>query len=65
MRQASGGKRSIERIEKNTDELLQKNRQLIEKWNAQYRQDFESIRSQRTKRAAQTEIVSEGTLRCS
>jgi hypothetical protein len=65
MRQASGGKRSIERIEKNTDELLQKNRQLIEKWNAQYRQDFELIRSQRSKRAAQTEIVSEGTLRCS
>jgi hypothetical protein len=52
MRRALGGKLSIERIEKNTAELLQKNRLLIEKWNAQYRQDCEVVRSQRTQKTA-------------
>jgi hypothetical protein len=65
MRQAYGGRLTIERIEKKTDELLKKNQELVEKWKAQYRQDVESIRTQRNQRVAQTEGVSTSAYRCS
>ncbi len=51
MAQAPESKLSTKRIEEGTDDLVKKNRELIERWKALYRQDLERARAQR---AAQT-----------
>jgi hypothetical protein len=65
MRQAYEGRRSIEQIEKKTEELLKKNQELVEKWKAQHRRDLESVRAQRNQKVVQAEVVSERAVRCS